>query len=1395
MNLLTKKIFQGLTQSILFVMVSLPLHVQAEPPLDIATSPLSNSGPVQIKPNMLYVLDDSGSMGWDFMPDWTSPGGGHPGVTFHNDASYNAVAYDPAVRYDPPAFYTTAGALDTTTYPSQDGTSTASGADWSAKPNWKRVKENAYSGTSTNNLETGGVTFNGVEAPNPQYTVSIPNEYCTRTDLRECISSSIPTTTHPYPARIRWCNSSAVATGAGLPADNACQSVRSGAFTHMRVPIVVGAPGSGPSQTTITFTNAKKKPRIDSITINGQEIMRKETWGNNTNNTSTIANRVKSRINDCTNGAWGNCTVSGYSASRSGNVLTIYAPGSLTGISPVVSFSSGSIVASVTQFSSPASVSNNRQTVDIVPTNNSYVYPGTTAKHSARTDCAGTTCTYNEEMTNYANWYTYYRTRMQMMKTSTSLAFRDVGDDFRMGLMTINANEALDFADFSGSAKATWYRELFSVTPGGGTPLREALANAGRVYADKYSQGGIFNDPVQYECQSNFTLLTTDGKWNGAAGFKVNGSNMTNQDSDSSEKGKYEGSTASSHTLADIAKYYRDTDLRDSGLSNCTGALGSNVCETSGTTPALNKKQSMVTFSLGLGVDGTLAYDVNYGPTVPGDFKRIYDGTLEWPTVTSNTETTFDDLWHAAVNGDGRYFSAKKTKDLIDQLREAIALIKVQTGAGAAAATSTLNPVSGDNYAYVASYTSGHWKGNLEKREIDLTTGEINRAALACVEDVVPETNCASPSTIVPDGAGGYSCVTTGVTDASTCTGPGATYVGTECRVAVLPTCFGELKDQKISDGTRKIYMSNGGTLTDFKFSNFSATQSANYSSSFLQANLTQGSSYTAGQIANLTGDNLVNYLSGDKTFEQSSALVDNQLYRKKTAVLGDLIDSKPAFIGKATFSYGDSGYQDFKVSKASRAGTVYVGSNDGMLHAFDADTLKERWAFVPSVVIPNLWKLADSSYATKHSYYVNGDVTISDICVATDCNTATATDWRTILVGGLDAGGRGYYALDITDPTNPKLLWEIDPSTSGFENLGYTYGNPIVIKRDGDDKWVVVFTSGYNNIPDNDAFYSSAASTNFKPNLTPQFNTGDGKGYLYVVDAKTGTLLSTISTASGSTTSPSGLAKISAYSVNARVNQIATYVYGGDLDGNIWRFNISDSGNSVLHFAQLKDATGVAQPIMTQPEIAKINNKKVIFVGTGKYLETTDLDAANFKPQSLYALKDVANDTDPEPVIANARNETGIVQQTIVPNPDVTKSDERVSGTSNTVDFDSGPGWYVDFPDNGERQNVASELVLGTLLVPTTVPTASACQPAGYGWFNFFDYKTGKAVVTASGTVSQRTTAPVVGFNVVYIDGKPKVSIVQSDDPNPTIVDNVSFNLKPGGFNATRSIWRELLD
>src|SRR5262249_27819680 len=153
--------------------------------------------------------------------------------------------------------------------------------------------------------------------------------------------------------------------------------------------------------------------------------------------------------------------------------------------------------------------------------------------------------------------------------------------------------------------------------------------------------------------------------------------------------------------------------------------------------------------------------------------------------------------------------------------------------------------------------------------------------------------------------------------------------------------------------------------------------------------------------------------------------------------------------------------------------------------------TGSEMWAYIPRIVLPNLWQLADAAYATKHQYYVDGTPASMDIY--------DGSTWRTIVVGGLNSGGRGYYALDVTNPTAPQALWEFCSDSTMCvlydTDLGLTYGNPVFTKN-AKGNWVVLVTSGYNNV-----------------------SPGTGQGFLYVLDPLTGKILQKIGTGVGSTT------------------------------------------------------------------------------------------------------------------------------------------------------------------------------------------------------------------------------------------------------------------------------------
>jgi type IV pilus assembly protein PilY1 len=803
----------------------------------------------------------------------------------------------------------------------------------------------------------------------------------------------------------------------------------------------------------------------------------------------------------------------------------------------------------------------------------------------------------------------------------------------------------------------------------------------------------------------------------------------------------------------------------------------------------------MTTFTLGLGVDATLTYTTDYKSATTGDFYELTQGTRYWPKPAANSQSAVDDLWHTAVNGRGTYFSAKDPNQLSSSLSEALSSIKAKVGAGAAAATSTLNPVAGDNFAYVASYTSQKWIGNLESREVNIDTGKVSEDAAWCVQSVLVEGCATTPVSEDVSGATVAYCVTPGSTLA-TCPAPGILN-GSDCKVEIASACTGTMP-AKVTAGadTRTIYMNVNGALGSFTSSNLAtASKDSNFTNAFLAANLSQYSSLTVDQRADLNSASLVSFLRGSTGYEDRASNVagtdDNRIYRFRESVLGDLVDSTPVFVGVPKANFSDPGYGtvttlgSFKATNATRASTVYIGANDGMLHAINAIDGVERWAYVPTMALDNMWKLADKSYgnlATPHSYFVNGDIVVNDVCTA-NCTSASAV-WKTVLVAGLSGGGKGYFALDITNPALPILLWEFD--TSDDSDIGYSYGNPIITKK-ANGSWVVLITSGYNNLT----------------------GTNKGKGFLYVLDAVTGVKLTSSSTGDGkyatgagddgtggASVGPSGLAKINAYVVDGVVNNTAEFVYGGDLLGNLWRFDINEpsSASNPFKIAVLKDPSGKTQPITVKPELADISGKKVLYVGTGKYLGVSDLETTPTpQQQTIYAISEDASATPS--TLDNPRTSSLMVFQELV--NDSATSTRSIKQPAKAVSFATGRGWYIDFPDTGERQNVAAQLVFGTLLLPTTVPNSPSpeCSPGGYGWLNFLDYKTGAAV--SGNIVATKTNAPIVGFNVLYIKGKPVVNIVTANDPTPKFppVQPDFTGGTASGFTNHRVIWRELID
>ena len=289
--------------------------------LTLATAPLTSATTTQVLPNLMFILDDSGSMDNDFVPD--SAGNTPLNMVLFKNPAFNGMYYSPGIRYVPPAFFD-AGGLNTTAYPSQIGTALTTGADTAfAMPNWRKVKRDAYGIQTSSSLLANG-TIDNLQGTATHYTF-VAGEYCLAIDLKVCIASAAPSGLYIFPAPLRWCNSAANAI-AVTPVAGSCQAVQVGSFTNGRYPVQ--------SKATINVTGASGNLQVTGITVSGQQIMSGAISGNAT--TTTIANSIATAINNCTLTLTGSCTTVGFSATVSGgSIVTIYAPARTT-VTPVM---------------------------------------------------------------------------------------------------------------------------------------------------------------------------------------------------------------------------------------------------------------------------------------------------------------------------------------------------------------------------------------------------------------------------------------------------------------------------------------------------------------------------------------------------------------------------------------------------------------------------------------------------------------------------------------------------------------------------------------------------------------------------------------------------------------------------------------------------------------------------------------------------------------------------------------------------------------------------------------------------------------------------------------------------------------------------------------------------
>ncbi|MFO1317207.1 MAG: PilC/PilY family type IV pilus protein [Burkholderiales bacterium] len=1015
------------------------------------------------------------------------------------------------------------------------------------------------------------------------------------------------------------------------------------------------------------------------------------------------------------------------------------------------------------------------------------------------------TRTWDAEMTNFANWWTYYRSRVLAAKTTTAIAFNIVDNTFRAGFHTMNTATTnwLDSNDFIAAQRAAWYAKLFGVSIGvAKTPTLDALIRIGQLVENGAGAvGGLpaHSDPIPtiagnpVSCTANYHILFTDGttdqitlptlvgEVDGTTVPAPSATVLPNGPASNPERSVAslqalagspwprpyrDAPTATANTLADISLYFWMRDLRTgAGYENdvpaVDGRAGGDLDWKS--DPAFWQH---VNFSaLSYGADGMLDGS-RYVPVTTS----IAAGTQEWftapnyPAPPNNAlfpagnprAVAVDDLWHATVNGRGKFVFAETPIEIAYGLGSIISGILNGRKARVGATFASRNLSATNNFIYEATIEPG-WTGDLKKVTINTTTGA--------------------------EGAVRWSAGTK-LTNLLATPAPGAS---------------------PVNDFDNTWFLNRNIVTRDIDAGTFTVVP-------FRWTNLNNGTNTQLNTLSpNVTRQQmLVAYLRGGSTFGAgpNPALIEGtgigQFRERKgtTAKLGNISDSKPVVIGPPNKpftdanDYGYDGPLGYKATNAARSLRVYVGANDGLFHVFNGEDDSgpntggsEVWAYVPSGVFTSAFdeggKARKGIQALsfqdggapifKHHFYVNAPPKTQDVDFA-NCgsNSACTPDWRSLVVASLGKGGNTYFAIDATNPAvadeaqaAAKVLWEFALPYSEF-----SFGKPIIAKTRADG-WVVIVASGYNNI---------------KPG-------GDGKGHLYVLRASDGALLRTLHTTAadtGTTTDPSGLAQISGY-VKDDANQVLEQIYGGDLNGRLWRWDVSSAdpttwqGKTVL-IAQLKDSANAAQPITTAPEIEiDVNNgiDRFVFVGTGRLLDPTDLTTPSPEQiQTAYAIRDGELET-PKPAA-----DLPIVPRTSMASVDLTTVGGATTAAPN--------GWYADLPA-GQRVVVDVVAEYNVFSFTGTVLQPDPCLTSLPAYIYARDYVSGESLVWTSGTqqASFFSNEGAVGLELVALEDPtksfPTIAIVYTKETNASI-DPVTIRPKAFG-GGHRLSWRLLAD
>jgi len=719
--------------------------------------------------------------------------------------------------------------------------------------------------------------------------------------------------------------------------------------------------------------------------------------------------------------------------------------------------------------------------------------------------------------------------------------------------------------------------------------------------------------------------------------------------------------------------------------------------------------------------DGQTRYRLNTPPGRPAGWCVANTSSSECEGLPPTASRTFtpsasasnavllkSPLWYAAkygmpgrdttkITGDpDNYFLVTNALTLREQLTKAFNNLEQSNNSVTSPAVSVAgNEASDDLYIYRTDYRINTWSGDLIKEQLDRSTGTRSRLWSA------------------------------------------SSQLSASGRTILMPTANGTgLQELTWENLASREAVNNAGQRVNLQAA--LATDLATGT----PAAMTNGTMSTANRTL---GQNRLDFVKGTA----------NANFRARDSLLGDIINSNPIVVGGAQYlAYlADSiepggNYGNFATTQASRSKRIYVGANDGMLHAFN-DNGAEQFAFVPTAVIPELYRLTAPNYneqGAAHKFYVDGTPVVRDVYID--------SQWRTVLVGTLRAGGRALFALDITDPADISLLWEFnvgkdipdDAPTNTPSDMGYSFPTPTIAKLHS-GQWAVVTGNGYDS--------------------------DSGRAVLMLIDIATGNLIKKIPTADADTNN--GLSTVRVADNNS--DGFADYVYAGDLKGNLWRFDLIDNAgtsadgttrNPLSHTSNIavsnfkvsyggnplftaRTSTDQVQPITAPPSLVRhpSMNGYIVMFGTGRYFREADKSREeNAVIQTLYGIWDQkttgqATASSDAPSIARSdlqgqsltsTTATFVNGQTTISRTVRTLSDEAVVWRSgNTGKY----GWYLDMAigSSAEGERIVNEMAARgqVLFLSTLTPSSDPCTAGlvgrNYGINPYTGGRTGFAV------------------------------------------------------------------